>query len=147
MLLCNSTAVLISLGFMTLRVWQSEIVAKRGGGGGGVRGAETRTVLIMLGFIILRLARDSIIFFCHFRNICLSLRPGTNPDNLLLLWRHECEWVYGERLVSPVDFDRYTLAFVTAARKEFTAEEPVRLLNFRILSYNAQIHYILQSPT
>eukprot|EP00057_Strongylocentrotus_purpuratus_P006394 XP_011660868.1 PREDICTED: dynein beta chain, flagellar outer arm [Strongylocentrotus purpuratus] len=59
-----------------------------------------------------------------FQNICLSLRPGTNPDNLLLLWRHECEWVYGQRLVSPVDFDRYQLAFVTAARKEFTAEEP-----------------------
>lgn len=63
--------------------------------------------------------------FSSLRNICLSLRPGTNPDNLLLLWRHECEWVYGQRLVSPVDFDRYQLAFVTAARKEFTAEEPV----------------------
>lgn len=45
-----------------------------------------------------------------------------------MLWRHECEWIYGGRLVSPVDFERFNLTFVTAARKEFTSEELVRTL-------------------
>ncbi|XP_022099208.1 dynein beta chain, ciliary-like [Acanthaster planci] len=63
-----------------------------------------------------------------FRNICLSLRPNATRENLLLLWRHECEFIYGQRLVSPVDFDRYQQAFVTAARKEFSSEELLQLV-------------------
>ncbi|XP_033641711.1 dynein beta chain, flagellar outer arm-like [Asterias rubens] len=63
-----------------------------------------------------------------FRNICISLRPNTTREKLLMLWRHECEFIYGQRLVSPVDFDRYQQAFVTAARKEFSSEELLQLV-------------------
>ncbi|XP_033103095.1 dynein heavy chain 9, axonemal-like [Anneissia japonica] len=58
-----------------------------------------------------------------FKNICLSLNPGVKLETLLLLWRHECEWIYSERLVSPVDVERYNQVFVTAAKKQFTSEE------------------------
>ncbi|XP_071959570.1 uncharacterized protein [Antedon mediterranea] len=58
-----------------------------------------------------------------FKNICLSLRPGADLETLLLIWRHECEWVYSKRLVSAVDVERYQQVFVTAAKKEFTSEE------------------------
>ena len=68
----------------------------------------------------------AILKYYHiFRNICLSLRPNTTREKLLKLWRHECEFIYGQRLVSPVDFDRYQQAFVTAARKEFSTEDLV----------------------
>ena len=60
-----------------------------------------------------------------YRNVCLSLKPGVSQERLLMLWRHECEWVYGQPLVSPVDFDRFQQAFVTAVRKEFTNEDLV----------------------
>ena len=59
------------------------------------------------------------------RNLCLSMRPGCQKDGLLLLWEHECEWVYGRRMVNEIDLNRYRQAFLTAVRKEFTSEEQV----------------------
>ena len=46
-----------------------------------------------------------------------------------MLWEHECEWVFGRRMVSTVDVDRYTQTFVQAVRKKFTNEEHVRQLS------------------
>nr|XP_022320176.1 dynein beta chain, flagellar outer arm-like isoform X6 [Crassostrea virginica] len=60
-----------------------------------------------------------------FRNLCLSLRPGCTKKNLMLLWQHECTWVYSHRMVSEVDVRRYRQAFVTAVKKEFTNDEEV----------------------
>ena len=59
------------------------------------------------------------------RNLCLSLGPSCSTDRLLLLWEHECYWVYGHRMVSQVDYDRFRLAFIRAVRKDFTVEEHV----------------------
>ncbi|KAK6473374.1 dynein beta chain [Huso huso] len=63
-----------------------------------------------------------------FRNLCLSLSPETSPEALLYLWRHECDWVYGHRMVSYVDYERYTQEYVAAVKKAFTDEEQVRLI-------------------
>eukprot|EP00105_Crassostrea_gigas_P044993 XP_019929141.1 PREDICTED: dynein beta chain, ciliary isoform X4 [Crassostrea gigas] len=60
-----------------------------------------------------------------FKNLCLSLRPGCSKRNLMLLWQHECTWVYSHRMVSEVDVRRYRQAFVTAVKKEFTNDEEV----------------------
>ena len=64
-----------------------------------------------------------VYFLC--RNLCLSLRPGCTKKNLMLLWQHECTWVYSHRMVSEVDVRRYRQAFVTAVKKEFTNDEEV----------------------
>ncbi|CAH1797693.1 unnamed protein product [Owenia fusiformis] len=63
-----------------------------------------------------------------FRNICLSLRPGCKRDNVLKLWRHECQWIYGNRMVSEVDLERYEAAFVRSIRKMFSDEDQIQLL-------------------
>ncbi|XP_023931015.1 dynein beta chain, ciliary-like [Lingula anatina] len=63
-----------------------------------------------------------------FRNLCLSLRPGCNKDSLLQLWQHECSWVYGQRMGTEVDRERYQTAFATAVRKEFSNEDQIQLL-------------------
>ncbi|GFS27875.1 dynein beta chain, flagellar outer arm [Elysia marginata] len=62
------------------------------------------------------------------RNICLSLRPGCNKRNLLLLWQHEAFWVYGKRMVNEVDFRRFRQAFVTAVRKQFIDDDQIQTI-------------------
>ena len=64
-------------------------------------------------------------FLCVFRNLCLSTRPNCKKDDLLLLWEHECQWVFGHRMVNSVDFDRYSTTFFQAVRKTFTSDEHV----------------------
>ncbi|XP_069470025.1 uncharacterized protein [Ambystoma mexicanum] len=63
-----------------------------------------------------------------FRNICLSLDGSTTPEKLLYLWRHECDWVYGHRMVSLVDYSRYEQEFAIAAKKVFANEEQLQLI-------------------
>ncbi|XP_052060514.1 uncharacterized protein LOC127700861 isoform X4 [Mytilus californianus] len=63
-----------------------------------------------------------------FKNLCLSLQPECAHRDLLLLWQHECAWVYGHRLVTEVDYKRYKQAFVNAVRKEFSSDEQIRLV-------------------
>ena len=58
------------------------------------------------------------------RNLCLTLRPGCTPQELLLLWKHECDWVYGHRLIDSVDRERFQQAFLTA-KKRFADDEQV----------------------
>nr|XP_039248070.1 LOW QUALITY PROTEIN: dynein beta chain, ciliary-like [Styela clava] len=55
-----------------------------------------------------------------FRNLILSLRKDCHHKDLLLRWRHECDWTYGRRMVSDVDLERYQQAFDTAVRKYLT---------------------------
>ncbi|XP_076457719.1 uncharacterized protein LOC143291635 isoform X3 [Babylonia areolata] len=61
-----------------------------------------------------------------FRNVCLSLQPGCDKRNLLLLWQHECYWVYGRRMVSEVDIRRFRQAFITAVRKQFIDDDQIQ---------------------
>ncbi|XP_070202269.1 uncharacterized protein [Littorina saxatilis] len=63
-----------------------------------------------------------------FRNMCLSLQPGCDKRNLLLLWQHECYWVYGRRMVSEVDIRRFRQAFTTAVRKQFIDDDLIQTI-------------------
>lgn len=58
--------------------------------------------------------------------MCLSLRRGSSRESLLLLWEHECDWVFGRRMGSEVDVARYKRAFITVVRKNFTDQDLVR---------------------
>jgi hypothetical protein len=57
--------------------------------------------------------------------MCLSLQPACEKRSLLLLWQHECYWIFGKRMVSEVDFRRFRHAFVTAVRKQFIDDDMV----------------------
>ena len=41
-----------------------------------------------------------------FTNVCLSLRPHCDRKDIILLWEHENQWVFGRRLIDHVDYDR-----------------------------------------
>ena len=71
----------------------------------------------------IELMQKRLSFF--WRNLCLTLRPGCAPQDLLLLWKHECDWVYGRRLIDSVDRERFQQAFLTAAKKRFIDDEQV----------------------
>ena len=60
--------------------------------------------------------------------MCLSLKAGCNSDCLLLLWKHECNWTYGHRMISEIDVQRYEDAFSRAVRKDFQNEEMVNII-------------------
>ncbi|XP_075707241.1 uncharacterized protein LOC142741794 [Rhinoderma darwinii] len=63
-----------------------------------------------------------------FRNICLSLDGRTTNEKLLILWRHECDWVYGHRMSSAVDFNRYVQELTIVVQKVFISEEEVQVI-------------------
>ncbi|XP_053561397.1 uncharacterized protein LOC128652486 [Bombina bombina] len=63
-----------------------------------------------------------------FRNICLSLDGSTTAEKLLCLWRHECDWVYGHKMSSSVDYSRYQLEFAIAAKKAFANERELQII-------------------
>lgn len=54
------------------------------------------------------------------------MRPACSRETLLLLWEHECLWVYGHRMVNDVDWDRYKQTYFRAVKKKFSNEEQVR---------------------
>nr|CAB3238693.1 dynein heavy chain 8, axonemal-like [Phallusia mammillata] len=63
-----------------------------------------------------------------FRNLMTSLAPGCRQRELLLLWRHECDWTYMKRMVSNVDCERYQQAMDTSVRKYLTENKFLSLL-------------------
>ncbi|XP_056412427.1 uncharacterized protein LOC130355786 isoform X2 [Hyla sarda] len=63
-----------------------------------------------------------------FRNICLSLDGKATNENLLRLWRHECDWVYGHRMSSAVDHSRYIQELTIAVQKVFIIEEEAQII-------------------
>ncbi|XP_066025345.1 uncharacterized protein [Pocillopora verrucosa] len=63
-----------------------------------------------------------------FRNLCLTLRPGCASQDLLLLWKHECDWIYGRRLIDSVDKERFQQTFLNAAKKRFTEDEQLSIV-------------------
>ena len=64
--------------------------------------------------------------------MCLSLQPGVPKKKLLLLWQHECHWVYGHRMVNEVDFKRFRQTFVVSVKKEFADDEQVSKTKFAV---------------
>ncbi|CAF1148393.1 unnamed protein product [Adineta ricciae] len=54
-----------------------------------------------------------------FRNLCVSLTPECSIEDLLELWHHECEWLYGKRLFDQIDQQRYQQLYKTIVKKYF----------------------------
>jgi hypothetical protein len=55
-----------------------------------------------------------------FRNLCISLTPDCSIDDILYLWHHECDWLYGKRLYDQIDQQRYQQLYKTIVKKYFT---------------------------
>ena len=52
--------------------------------------------------------------------MCVSLNPeNTTKEQLLELWHHECDWLFGHRMIDNVDIERYELAYNTVIKKNF----------------------------
>ena len=63
-----------------------------------------------------------------YSNMCLSLQTGCTNESLLLLWQHECNWIYRHRMISEIDVQRYDDAFARAVRKDFQNNEMVTIV-------------------
>ncbi len=63
-----------------------------------------------------------------FRHICLSLSPDCSKEQLLLLWHHECDWLYGKRMIDNVDVERYKLAYKTVVKQNFNDTNELDIL-------------------
>ena len=64
-----------------------------------------------------------------FRQMCVSLSPDCSKEELLLLWHHECDWLYGFRMIDNVDVERYQLAFKTVVKMNFNDLSELSILN------------------
>ena len=61
--------------------------------------------------------------------MCISLTPDCTRDQLLTLWHHECDWLYGKRMIDQVDEERYQLAFKTVVKANFDDQNELSMLN------------------
>lgn len=64
-----------------------------------------------------------------FRQMCVSLSPDCSKEELLLLWHHECDWLYGFRMIDNVDVERYQLAYKTVVKMNFNDLSELSILN------------------
>jgi dynein heavy chain, axonemal len=64
-----------------------------------------------------------------FRQMCVSLSPECSKEELLLLWHHECDWLYGFRMIDNVDVERYQLAYKTVVKMNFNDLGELSMLN------------------
>lgn len=71
-----------------------------------------------------------------FRHMCVSLTPECTKKQILLLWHHECDWLYGQRMIDTVDVERYQLAYKTVIKINFTDQHDLALLNRQIYYSN-----------
>ena len=61
--------------------------------------------------------------------MCWSLSPDCSKEQLLLLWHHECDWLYGQRMYDSVDVERYQLAYKTVVKMNFNDNRELEILN------------------
>lgn len=61
--------------------------------------------------------------------MCISLAPDCSKEQLLLLWHHECDWLYGQRMIDNVDVERYQLAYKTAVKMNFSDQNELAILS------------------
>jgi hypothetical protein len=64
-----------------------------------------------------------------FRHMCTSLTPDSSKERMLSLWHHECDWIYGHRMIDFIDFERYELAYKTVIKKNFNNQNELAILN------------------
>ena len=60
----------------------------------------------------------------HLSNVIQGILQARNeaikePDHMVQLWAHECERIYGDRLVSPEHLKQYRTFAFDAAKKSF----------------------------
>jgi dynein heavy chain, axonemal len=60
--------------------------------------------------------------------MCVSLAPDSSVEQLLILWRHECDWLYGHRMIDNVDNERYKLAYNTVVKCNFNEPSELAIL-------------------
>lgn len=68
--------------------------------------------------------------------MCLSLTPDCTKEQLLLLWHHECDWLYGQRMIDNVDVERYQLAYKTVVKMNFSDQNELAILNRQVYFSN-----------
>ncbi len=71
--------------------------------------------------------RSHYVFSMHtltslFRHICVSLKLNFSNKELISLWHHECDWIYGKRMVDHVDYERYQLVFEAVVKKSLSEQ-------------------------
>lgn len=60
--------------------------------------------------------------------MCISLTPDCTKEQILLQWHHECDWLYGARMIDSVDVERYNLAYKTVVKQNFNDDEQLSKL-------------------
>ncbi|CAF0810777.1 unnamed protein product, partial [Didymodactylos carnosus] len=75
-----------------------------------------------------------------FRHLCISLTPECKFDDLFYIWHHECDWLYGKRLIDKIDYERYRQLYAIIIKKYFPTinEQHVLLMNNQYFS-NLQV--------
>ncbi len=68
--------------------------------------------------------------------MCISLTPDCNKEQLLMLWHHECDWLYGHRMIDNVDVERYQLAYKTVVKMNFNDIDELTCLNRHVYFSN-----------
>ena len=55
---------------------------------------------------------------------------------MILLWRHESDWLYGKKLISQIDVERYQQVFKTVVKRNFSDTAHLGLLNKSVFFSN-----------
>lgn len=71
-----------------------------------------------------------------FRQMCVSLSPDCTKEELLMLWHHECDWLYGFRMIDNVDVERYQLAYKTVVKMNFNDMSELSVLSTNVYFSN-----------
>ena len=68
--------------------------------------------------------------------MCISLSPDCTKEQILLQWHHECDWLYGARMIDGVDVERYQLAYKTVAKMNFNDPDQLSMLRRHVYFSN-----------
>jgi dynein heavy chain len=68
--------------------------------------------------------------------LCISLSPDCTKEQILLQWHHECNWLYGARMIDCVDVERYELAFKTVSKMNFNDPDQLAILKKQVYFSN-----------
>jgi hypothetical protein len=61
-------------------------------------------------------------------NLCETLEQRCTRAEILQQWHYECDWTYGKRMTSSVDYNRYCQLLKTIVQKYFSQEVELSVL-------------------
>ena len=70
--------------------------------------------------------------------LCETLEQRCSRAEILQQWHYECDWTYGKRMISSVDYNRYCQLLITVVQKYFSQEEEVICHSFHLRASNVQ---------